>query len=194
VAGEMEQLVKVSEELWKRELKERRVWLIGEINVYRAGKVLLALSALSTSNEPIVVFLNSVGGDLAHALAIYDAITILRKGSLRVDTIGIGLVASAAFILLQAGERRLLTPNSIVLIHEVASWTVGSLSEHEDSLKGLRKFEDRCLRILAERSGKSVGKLRKMFARRELWLTADEAVKHKFADALLSDLDIPKQP
>lgn len=78
----------------------------------RAVKGLHMLDAISES--PITVLLNTVGGDVTHGLAIYDAIKSCRS---RVTVVGIGNVMSMGAWILQAADHRVLTPNSCVMIH-----------------------------------------------------------------------------
>jgi ATP-dependent Clp endopeptidase proteolytic subunit ClpP len=185
----------LKEQLWyETALRDGIVWYHGEVNISRTALCTYALAQVVREKGKAILAINSEGGDVAQGLMMHDFIISLRKQGYRVDTFGIGEVCSMALIILQAGERRILAPNTIVLLHEIASWAVGKISEQQDTMAMLKKLEDRILAILSERSGRSRHKIRKLMERRDYWMTADEAVKLGFADEVTDKVCVVTLP
>lgn len=134
--------------------------------------------------EPIEIIFNSPGGSVIDGLALYDYILELRRRGTRITTITMGMAASMGGILLQAGDLRVASANSVILIHEVSSGAGGKVSEIEDQLKFMEVLQDKCLNILADRSTLSVLQIRKRWIKKDWWLTADEALKLGFVDEI----------
>lgn len=132
--------------------------------------------------RPITISFNSPGGDLFQGLALYDFIQQIRNSGTRVDTAAIGMAASMGGVLLQAGERRTMTPNSYMLIHEVSAGRSGTVAELQDAIKFTNKLQGRCLDILAERSWLSVEEIAENWSRRDWWMDAAEAHDLGFCD------------
>jgi len=180
-------LLQTGERLWINEArKRRRVWLLGEINNYRGAKCCYMLAELaSESSEPIYFILNTEGGDVDVALGMYDLVDSIRRSGTQVITVGTGYVCSAGLVVFQSGAPRCLTPHTILLLHEMLAWSVGKVSEQEDALRGLKKCEDLILSIFHEKTGKSKNALRRLFTRKEVWMSPEEAIKHGFADKIV---------
>jgi ATP-dependent Clp protease protease subunit len=136
--------------------------------------------------EPITIDINSPGGSITDGLALYDQLMRMRRKGHHVTTRGLGMVASMAAVLLQAGDVRQLDARAKLLIHEgsvqmVGSFTVGEQEDH-------RAFRDMLLSnildILAERSTLSRRQIQNRWRRKDWWLTADEALKLGFVDVV----------
>lgn len=133
-------------------------------------------------SKPIQVVFNSPGGSVFDGLALYDYIVQSRQAGTRVDTVALGMVASMGGILLQAGESRTMSPHSYLMIHEVSSGAFGNTSEMEDEVKFMKRLQDRCLGILADRSTMSKSAISRKWKRTDWWLDADEARELGFCD------------
>jgi ATP-dependent Clp endopeptidase proteolytic subunit ClpP len=131
---------------------------------------------------PITIRINSPGGAVLDGFALLDTILRLRRKGHHVTTHGIGMVASMATILMQAGDERILDKNSWFMIHEVGAGTRGKVSDMEDELKFINKLQDRLLDLLAERSTLNKTQIKRRWKKTDDWMSADEALALGFVD------------
>ncbi len=160
--------------LMERILKTRNILLSGEINKILAERVIRQLILLEAESEdPIRVFIDSPGGDADAGYAIFDMMRFIKP---KVVTIGMGLVASAAAIILLAvpRERRLGLPNSHYLIHQPMSGMRGVATEIEIHAKELDRLRRRINKLIAEETGQPLEKVEKD-TDRDYWMGAEEA-------------------
>lgn len=158
-------------------LRTRSLLLTGEINKEMADKLIKDLLVLEAeSQEPVKLYINSPGGDVDSGFAIYD---MIRFVSCPVTIIGMGLVASAAALVLLAVplERRIGLPNSSYLIHQPLSEMKGNATDIEIHALQLEKIKAKINRMIAEATGKSLEKVAHD-TDRDYWLDADDAVKY----------------
>ncbi|MBO4727456.1 MAG: ATP-dependent Clp protease proteolytic subunit [Spirochaetaceae bacterium] len=158
-------------------LKTRQIILSGEINKELAEKIARQLLILEAdSDEPIRLFIDSPGGDADAGYAIFDMIRFINAP---VITIGMGLIASAASIVLLAApkERRFGMPNSRYLIHQPMSGMQGVTTEIEIHAQELEKMRVKINEMIASETGKSVEDVAKD-TDRDYWLDAEEAKKY----------------
>lgn len=114
-------------------------------------KELKAISELNA--DTIIVEIDSLGGDVGHALSMAE---MLIKHKAEVITDAIGLVASAATVILQAGDTRRISSNMMGLIHQAQLGAYGTATQMETAASDLKKFNDRIAKFYAKRSGKDV--------------------------------------
>lgn len=158
-------------------LRTRSLLLTGEINKEMADKLIKDLLVLEAeSQETVKLYINSPGGDVDSGFAIYD---MIRFVSCPVTIVGMGLVASAAALVLLAVplERRIGLPNSSYLIHQPLSEMKGNATDIEIHAMQLEKIKSKLNRIIAEATGKSLEKVAHD-TDRDYWLDADDAVKY----------------
>ena len=158
-------------------LKTRSLLLSGEINKDSADKLIKDLLVLEAeSNDPVRIFINSPGGDVDAGFAIYD---MVRFVSCPVIMIGMGLVASAASLILLAvpAERRIGLPNSSYLIHQPLSEMKGNATDIEIHAMQLEKMKAKINCIIAEATGMSLDTVT-ADTDRDHWLDAFEAQKY----------------
>lgn len=158
-------------------LRTRSLLLTGEINKEMADKLIKDLLVLEAeSQEPVKLYINSPGGDVDSGFSIYD---MIRFVSCPVTIIGMGLVASAAALVLLAVplERRIGLPNSSYLIHQPLSEMKGNATDIEIHAMQLEKIKAKINRMIAEATGKSLEKVAHD-TDRDYWLDADDAVKY----------------
>lgn len=161
-------------ELTKKMLETRTILLSGEINKELAERVIKQLLLLEADNDdPIKVFIDSPGGDADAGFAIYDMIRFIKP---QVTTIGMGLVASAASIVLIAvpAERRLSLPNAHYMIHQPLSNIRGVASDIEIHAQEIEKLRVKANKLYAQETGQDVEKVTKD-TDRNFWLDAQEA-------------------
>lgn len=163
--------------LFQRMLRSRTVLVSGEINKQLAERVIRQLILLEEeSAEPIRVFIDSPGGDADAGYAIFDMMRFVKPP---VTMIGMGLVASAAALILLAAprERRVGLPNSHYLIHQPMSGSRGVATEIEIHAKEIEKLRARINRLIAGETGQPLEKVEKD-TDRDYWMNADEAVAY----------------
>ena len=132
--------------------------------------------------EPIVIRINSPGGDVLDGFALLDTILRLKRKGHHITTHGIGMIASMATILMQAGDERVLDANAWFMIHEISAGARGKTSEIEDELKFIGKLQDRLLDLLAERSTLTKTQIKRRWKKTDDWMSAEEALSLGFVD------------
>lgn len=165
-------------------IKTRSLMISGEINKEMADKFVKDLLILENeSNEPVKVFINSPGGDVDAGYAIYD---MIRFVSCPVTIIGMGLVASAAALILLAVDKknRIGLPNSSYLIHQPLSQMKGNATEIEIHALQLEKIKQRINQVISDATGKSIEQVAKD-TDRDHWLDAEEAVSYGLIDRII---------
>ncbi len=173
-------------DLTSRLLKSRSVLLSGEINKRLAERVIRQLILLEEDgDDPIRVFIDSPGGDADAGYAIFD---MLRFVTPPVVTIGMGLVASAAAIVLLAAprERRIGLPNSHYLIHQPLSGIRGVATEIEIHARELEKLRAKINQMIAEETGQSLDKVERD-TDRDYWLSAEEAQEYGLVARIIAN-------
>jgi len=160
-----------------RMLKSRTILVSGEINKQLAERIVRSLILLEEeSAEPIKVYIDSPGGDADAGYAIFDMMRFVKPP---IQMIGMGLVASAAAIILLAAprERRIGLPNSHYLIHQPMSGSRGVATEIEIHAKEIEKLRAKINRMIAEETGQPMEKVEKD-TDRDYWMNAEEAVTY----------------
>jgi len=168
---------KTDEPMSERFLKTRTVLLVGEVEKELSEKVVRQLLLLdSMSDEPITLLIDSPGGDVYAGFSIFDVIRFINAP---VRIVGIGLVASAAALILLAApkERRFGLPNSSYLIHQPLSGMNGVATEIEIHARELEKTRARINEIIAEATGQPLEKITRD-TDRDFWMNAAEAVQY----------------
>jgi ATP-dependent Clp protease protease subunit len=174
-------------DIYSRLLKERIIFLGMPINDVVANSIIAQLLYLEHEdpNKDIHFYIHSPGGELHSALAIYDTMQFIKCD---VQTIGIGIVASAASVLLAAGAKgkRLALPNTEILLHQVmAGPLAGQAVEIEIAAKEIVKLKDRVNKILAKHTGQPLERIEKD-TDRDFWLSAEEAKEYGLIDKILT--------
>ena len=165
------------EPLNERFLKTRTVLLVGEIDKDLSEKVVRQLLLLeSISEEPITLLIDSPGGDVYAGFSIFDVIRFIKAP---VRIVGIGLVASAAALILIAvpKDRRFGLPNSSYLIHQPLSGMNGVATDIEIHAKELERTRLHINELLAEATGQALEKIIKD-TDRDFWMNAQEAMQY----------------
>ena len=127
---------------------------------------------------------NSPGGTVTDGFALYDFIRGLSARGHKVTTKCMGIAASMGAILMQAGDERVMTPTSYLMVHEVSSVSEGRLSELEDAQKVVKKFQNDALAILAKRSTMTAKQIETRWRKKDWYMGPDEALKLGFIDRI----------
>ncbi len=164
--------------LMEKFLKTRQIILSGEVNKDLADKIVKQLLLLESDDEKktIYMYIDSPGGDVDAGFAIFDMIRFIKAP---VVLIGMGLIASAAALILLAVEskNRVGLPNSRYLIHQPSSGMKGVATDIEIHAKEIEKTRAAINKIIAEQTGKSAEQVSED-TERDYWLSADEAVSY----------------
>jgi ATP-dependent Clp protease protease subunit len=169
-------------------LKTRTILLSGEINKALAQRVISRLVLFEdASDEPIKVFIDSPGGDADAGYAIFDMMRFIKPP---VVMIGMGLVASAAAIIILAAprERRIALPNSHYLIHQPLSGMRGVATEIEIHAREIDRMRVRINKLISAETGQPLEKVEKD-TDRDYWMTADEAVEYGLVQRVITKRD-----
>ncbi|MFC1789373.1 ATP-dependent Clp protease proteolytic subunit [Patescibacteria group bacterium] len=173
-------------DIYSRLLKDRIIFL-GSPIVDNVANSVIAQILFLTSQDPkkeIQFYINSPGGVLTAALAIYDTMQYVKCP---ISTVCVGLAASAAAILLAAGTKgkRFSLPNAQILLHQVAVSGVGGQAvEIEIAAKQIVKLKERVNKILAKHIGQPLERIEKD-TDRDFYLTADEAKTYGVVDEVI---------
>lgn len=169
-------------DIYSRLLKERIIFLGSDISEVSANIVVAQLLFLQADDpkKDIYLYINSPGGSAYDALAIYDTIQYVSND---VQTVGIGVQASAAAIILSSGTKgkRFLLPNSTVMIHQPSSGTQGKLTDQEISLREGLRLKKLLEDIMTKNTGQPIAKIHEDMER-DKWLSAEEAKKYGIVD------------
>lgn len=180
-------------DIYSRLLKERIVFLGQEVNYATANLVVAQLLFLQSQDakKDIYFYINSPGGSVYDALAIYDTMQYVAND---IQTVGIGVQASAAAILLSSGTKgkRFLLPNATVMIHQPSSGTRGKVTDQEIDLKEALRVKRLIEEIMVKNTGQKPAKIHEDMER-DFWMTADEAVKYGLADGIFQG-NKPRKP
>jgi ATP-dependent Clp protease protease subunit len=185
---EQEENRKPESNLIEKILKTRNILLSGEINKSLGERIIRQLILLEDQgNDPIKAFIDSPGGDADAGFAIFDMMRFIKP---EVIIIGMGLVASAAAIILLAAprERRLALPNSHYLIHQPLSGMRGVATEIEIHAKELDKLRRKINKLISEQTGQKLDKVEKD-TDRDYWMNAEEALEYGLISRIISNRD-----
>lgn len=134
--------------------------------------------ALSQATTPVVIRLNSPGGDVFEGISIYN----LLKDSERDVTVEVtGVAASAASIIAMGANRIVMCKGSSLMIHEASTWAIGNKADIQKTLNALETIDSSIISIYAEKTGLDDATLNDYLVN-ETWFTAKEAVETGFAD------------
>ncbi len=132
----------------------------------------------------IEIVFNSPGGSVTQGMALFDHIQRLKRKGHKVTTVAMGMAASMAGILLQAGDVRAIGAESYVLIHEISTGAVGKIGEIEDTVEFVKMIQKRVLRIFADRSKKPVSYFAKHWRRKDWWLSSEDCLELGVVDEI----------
>lgn len=175
-------------DIYSRLLKDRIVFMGEDVNPHTANLIVAQLLFLDNADnkQPIHFYINSPGGSVYDALAIYDTIQFVKSP---VHTYGIGLQASAAAFLLSSGEKgqRHILPHSTVMIHQPSSGTRGKVTDQEIDLKESLRVKKLLEEIMAKNTGQKPAVIH-IDMERDKWLSATEAKTYGLVDKVITKL------
>lgn len=145
-------------------------------------------------NCAVEIVFNSPGGSVVDGMALFDYIQMLRNSGHKVTTVALGMAASMAGILLQAGDVRAIGAQSWLMIHEASFGASGKTGEVEDRVEWVKRVQDRILTIFADRCASadsttatkrlSRKAIKNRWHRKDFWVSADEALAFGLVDEI----------
>lgn len=183
---EQEGRVERAYDIYSRLLKDRIIFLGTDVNEHTANLVVAQLLFLANEDpkKDISLYINSPGGSVYDALAIYDTMQFVGPD---IQTVGIGVQASAAAFLLSSGAKgkRSLLEHATVMIHQPSSGTRGKVTDQEIDLQESLRVKKLLEEIMAKNTGQKIEKVHEDMER-DKWLTAEEAKKYGLVDKIIS--------
>jgi len=180
-------------DIYSRLLQNRIIFLSGPIDDETANTIIaqLLFLAYEDQNKDIQLYINSPGGSVSAALAIYDTMQYVKPN---VSTICIGMAASAAALILACGEKgkRLSLPNSEILLHQVMGGAEGQAKDIEISAKHIIKVKEKVNDILAKHTNKPIAQIEKD-TDRDFWMSSNEALKYGVIDEIIGLQEVGKK-
>jgi ATP-dependent Clp protease protease subunit len=174
-------------DIYSRLLKDRIIFLGSDVNEASANIIVAQLLFLQAEDpkKDIFFYINSPGGSVYDALAIYDTMQYVTND---VQTVGIGVQASAAAFLLSSGTKgkRFALPNATVMIHQPSSGTQGKVTDQEISLREGLRIKKLLEEIMAKNTGQKAEQIHEDMER-DKWLNAAEAKKYGIVDAIITN-------
>lgn len=173
-------------DIFSRLLKDRIVFIDGEINDAMADLVVAQILFLESENpdKDISIYINSPGGSVTAGLAIYDTMKYVKC---EIQTICMGQAASMAAILLAGGTKgkRYALPSSRVMIHQPRGGVEGQESDISILAKEIIRLKKLSIEYLANDTGKKTSKIAED-VERDFYMSADEACKYGIIDHVMS--------
>ena len=171
-------------DLYSRLLKDRIIFLGGEINDNVANIVVSELLYLDSLNhEDICLYINSPGGSVTSGLAIYDTINFIKSD---VRTIVVGMAASMGAFLLSSGAKgkRCALKNAEVMIHQVLGGAQGQATDIKIQAEHILKIKKKLNNILASNTGQPINKVIRD-CERDNYMSSEEALKYGLVDEII---------
>jgi ATP-dependent Clp protease protease subunit len=173
-------------DIYSRLLKERVIFLVGEVNDHMANLIVAQLLFLESENpeKDISLYINSPGGSVSAGMAIYDTMNFIKPD---VSTLCNGMAASMGAFLLSSGAKgkRFSLPNSKVMIHQPLGGARGQATEIEIAAREIVKTRAQLNRILSENTGQPLSKI-ELDTERDYYLSADESKDYGLIDEVIS--------
>ena len=173
-------------DIYSRLLRDRIVMINGDIEPQMATAVVAQLLFLESENPnaDISLYINSPGGDIAAGWAIMDTMQYIKSP---VSTIGMGMVASMASVLLAAGEKgkRFALPNAEIMIHQPLGGLQGQATDMEIGMRKMQMVKETITKQMADFTGKKVKEVHDAMER-DNWMTSAQAKDFGIIDEVLT--------
>ena len=180
-------------DIYSRLLKDRIIFLGTDVNETSANLIVAQLLFLQAQDakKDIFFYINSPGGSVYDALAIYDTMQFVTND---VQTVGIGVQASAAAFLLSSGTKgkRFALPHATVMIHQPSSGTRGKVTDQEIDLRESLRVKHLLESIMAKNTGQKQERIHEDMER-DRWMTSEEAKKYGIVDSIITNPPKPEK-
>lgn len=173
-------------DIYSRLLKERVIFLVGQVEDYMANLVVAQLLFLESENpdKDIHLYINSPGGSVTAGMSIYDTMQFIKPD---VSTMCIGQAASMGALLLTGGAsgKRFCLPHSRMMIHQPLGGYQGQASDIDIHAREILLIRDRLNKVLAHHTGQPIEKIQ-LDTDRDNFLSANDAVNYGLIDKVLT--------
>lgn len=173
-------------DIYSRLLKERLVFVVGEVEDHMANLVVAQLLFLESENpeKDIALYINSPGGSVSAGLAIYDTMQFIKPD---ISTICVGQAASMGAVLLAGGEKgkRYALPHSRIMIHQPSAGFHGQASDIDIHAREVLETKERINRILSKHTGQTIERI-KQDSDRDNFMGGEVAAKYGLIDEVLA--------
>lgn len=173
-------------DIYSRLLRERVIFLTGQVEDHMANLIVAQMLFLESENpeKDIYLYINSPGGSVSAGMAIYDTMQFIKPD---VSTVCVGAAYSMGSFLLAAGHpgKRFALPNARVMIHQPSGGAQGQATDIEINAREILKIRERLNHILSERTGQPFEKVARDMER-DYWLNAQEAKEYGLVDEVLT--------
>mgnify|MGYP000644802872 CR=1 FL=1 len=174
-----------SYDIYSRLLKERVIFMVGQVEDHMANLIVAQMLFLEAENpeKDIHLYINSPGGSVTAGMSIYDTMQFIKPN---VSTICIGQACSMGAFLLAAGEegKRFCLPNSRVMIHQPSGGAQGQATDILIQAANIQDTKERLNRILAHHTGKEVETVA-ADTERDNFMNANQALEYGMVDEVL---------
>ena len=173
-----------SYDIYSRLLKDRIVFITGEIDDNLVNNVIAELLYLDSINhEDISIYINSPGGSVSSGLAIYDTMQFVSSN---ISTICVGIAASMGAFLLSSGEtgKRYALPNADIMIHQPLGGAKGQATDIQIASERIVTLRKRLNKILAKNTGQTLKKIEREMDR-DYYLDAKSALQYGLIDKVI---------
>ena len=172
-------------DIFSRLLKERIIFIVGEINDELSSLIISQLLFLESEDhiKDIAIYINSPGGSVIAGLSIYDTMKFIKP---EISTIAIGQACSMAALLLSAGNKnkRYALPNSRIMIHQPLGSYSGQASDIKIHAEEIIKIRTILNKILSENTGKNILDIEKD-TERDYFMSAESALSYGLIDKII---------
>lgn len=176
-----------SYDIYSRLLKDRIIFLSGEVNTQMSDLIVAQLLFLEAEDptKDIQLYINSPGGEVSAGFAIYDTMQYIKPD---VSTICIGMAASMGAFILSSGAKgkRIALPNAEVMIHQPSGGAQGQASDIQINAEKILKIRHKLNEILSKNTSQPLEKIEKD-TDRDYWLSAKEAVEYGIIDKVIEN-------
>lgn len=173
-------------DIFSRLLKERVIFVVGQIEDHMANLIVAQLLFLESENpeKDVYLYVNSPGGSVTAGLAIYDTMQFIKPA---VSTICVGQAASMGAVLLAAGAKgkRYCLPHSRMMIHQPLGGFQGQASDFDIHAREILLVRDRLNAILARHTGQDIAQI-EQDTDRDRFMSAEQAMAYGLVDAILT--------
>lgn len=181
-----------SYDIYSRLLKDRIIFLGGEVNEITANLVVAQMLFLEAEDpdKDVILYINSPGGIITDGMAIYDTMNYIKPD---VSTVCVGMAASMGSFLLAAGAKgkRRALPNSEIMIHQPSGGAQGQATDIQIAARHIQRTKDRMNTILSGLTGQPLEKI-KEDVERDYFMTAEEALEYGIIDEIFDSRKVNK--
>jgi ATP-dependent Clp protease protease subunit len=180
-------------DIYSRLLKERVIFMVGQVEDHMANLVVAQLLFLESENpdKDIHLYINSPGGSVTAGMSIYDTMQFIKPD---VSTMCIGQAASMGALLLTAGAagKRYCVPNARMMIHQPLGGFQGQATDIEIHANEILRIRQRLNEIMASHTGQPLDKIA-VDTDRDFFMGGEEAVQYGLVDAVLTQRQKPTE-